>query len=130
MITAQMPLPSQNKSYLLLLSDNPCDLFQYFDVKEMHGLNSKACEEYSNSPGDAYIAGLCNIDPRGNQPFVFINLSRCTNDIKTMGLVMHELMHLSGKIFKYDFMHFEEEMITFAETESYKVLTIIKSTVK
>tara|TARA_R110000744_G_scaffold45241_4_gene100489 strand:- start:5728 stop:6078 length:351 start_codon:yes stop_codon:yes gene_type:complete len=108
---------SKNDKYILLLSYNPCDLFRYFATENLHGLNLTDCEEYQNTPYDSYIAGMSNIDPHTGEKYIFINLSRCTNDIKTMGLVMHETMHLAFKLFKN-----EEEIITFAENEAYRII--------
>jgi len=116
-----------NEDYQLILSDNPCDIFTHFDVKELHGLSLDECKNYNNTTEDAYIAGLCNISPDNGQPFVFINTSRCTSDIHTMGLVMHEMMHLAGIKYNGCWNSDEENMITFAELEAYKIVQIIKT---
>ena len=102
--------------YDLLLSYDPCDIFTYYKVNEMHGLNLKDCQNFKNTKKNAYIAGWCNYIPNSNRHFVFINLSRCNNQIETFGLIMHELMHLS-----FDLYTDEEELITWAENESYKI---------
>jgi hypothetical protein len=107
--------------YDLLLSYDPCDIFTYYNVSEMHGLNLKDCQNYKNTKKNAYIAGWCNYIPNSDRHFVFINLSRCNNQIETFGLIMHELMHLS-----FDLHTDEEELITWAEVESYKVYKSIK----
>lgn len=109
-------------SYLLLLSYNPCDVFTCFNVEKMHGLSLKECQAYNNTPEDAYIAGWSNFVP-GNMGlrFVFINLSRCGTDIETFGLIMHELMHQSFHMHKD-----EEDIITWAEEESYEVFKLVK----
>ena len=112
-------------NYTLLLSYNPCDIFTHYNIKEMHGLNIKDCEAYNNTSQDAYISGLCNFVPNSDDKFVFINLNRCNNDIKTFGLIMHELMHLSFGMHNYDISK-EEDIITWAESEAYKVFKIIK----
>ena len=112
-------VPSGN--YDLLFSYNPCDIFHYYNIDEMHGLNLYDCINYNNTKESAYFAGWCNIIPNSNRHYVFINLSRCNNDIETFGLIMHELMHLS-----FDLHKDEEELITWAENESYKVFQIIK----
>lgn len=121
-------------TYTLLLSYNPCDVFTHFGVTEMHGLNLADCNAHANTKDSAYIAGWCNYIPKpsgdysaDNQHYVFINLSRCTDDIRTMGLVMHEMMHLSGELHDGCWDSHEEEMITWAEEEAYTVVTIIKS---
>jgi len=120
------------ESYTLILSHNPCDIFTYYNVEEMHGLNLEDCKNYNNTPQDAYIAGLCNFVPKpdnnyknGDPKFLFINLSRCTDDIKTFGLIMHELMHQSFDVHNDDISK-EEEIITWAELEAYKIFEIVK----
>lgn len=115
----------ERDKYTLLMSYNPCDIFDYFGVNEMHGLNRKDCNEHVNNSEQAYIAGWCNYIPKdeyleADPKFIFINLSRCTDDIHTMGLVMHECMHMSF------FLHTdEEELISWAESEAYEITTII-----
>lgn len=119
--------------YTLILSYNPCDVFKHYNVVEMHGLNLADCEKHNNTTQSAYIAGWCNYAPqedgvyeKGDSKFVFINLSRCNNDVETFGLIMHELTHQSFDVHNYD-MSKEEEIITWAENESYKVFEVIKS---
>jgi hypothetical protein len=111
--------------YTLILSYNPCDVFKYYNVTEMHGLNLQDCKKYNNTRDSAYIAGLCNLSPIDNKPFVFINLSRCNTDIETTGLVMHEMMHLNFIVHDYNIVK-EEEIITDAENETYKVVKLIQ----
>ena len=114
--------------YVLLLSYDPCDIFRYYNVESMHGLSMEECQKYVNNTEQAYIAGWCNFVPKadgvyenGDPTYVFINLSRCGTDIETFGLIMHELMHQSFN------MHTdEEEIITWAEEESYKVYELVK----
>ena len=112
--------------YTLILSTDPCYIFKYYKVDELHGLKLSECQAYSNSDKDAYIAGFCNLSPIDKKPFVFINISRCTDDIHTTGLVMHEMMHLASILWKEDLINHEEEMITFAEEQTYTVVEIIK----
>lgn len=120
MITVQLA------SYILLLSYNPCDIFNYYNVTEMHGLSLLECEAHSNTKDSAYIAGWSNLDPHdATKRFVFINLSRCNNPIETTGLVMHELMHQSFWLHNYDVSK-EEEIITWAEEETYNVVKLIE----
>jgi len=119
-------------SYILLLSYNPCDVFTYYNVTEMHGLSLTECQAYNNTKDDSYIAGFSNFVPKESKNyndtdarFVYINLSRCNNDAQTMSLVMHEMMHHSFWLHNYD-MTKEEEIITWAENESYDVMEIIR----
>lgn len=114
-------------NFTLLLSDNPCEIFDYYKIDKMHGLSLKECELYNNTKYDAYIAGWCNlVPPKFKDYFVFINLSRCTDDIRTTGLVMHELMHMTNVKFKSDWENKGEEMIGWAENTAYKIVDIIK----
>ena len=109
-------------NYDLLLSYSPCDIFTHYNVTEMHGLNLYDCVNHNNNTQQAYIAGWCNFIPNSERHYIFINLSRCNTDIETFGLIMHELMHLS-----FDFHTDEEELITWAENESYEVFELIKN---
>jgi hypothetical protein len=116
--------------YTLLLSYNPCDVFTYYNVTEMHGLNLKDCQAYNNTSQDAYFAGWSNYIPnskgykKDDAKFVFINLNRCNSDVETFALVMHELMHQSFDIHKNK-INKEEEIITWAEKEAHVVIKII-----
>lgn len=110
--------------YDTLLSYNPCDIFTYYNVEKLHGLNLQDCSNYNNTTKDAYIAGWCNYIPKSKRHFVFINLSRCNNEIETYGLIMHELLHLS-----FDLHKKEEDIITWAENESHKLYKKIKRTI-
>jgi hypothetical protein len=121
-------------TYTLLLSRNPCDLFTYFDVDEMHGLSFAECSLYDNTSNNSYIAGLANFVPKesgeyneNDKRFVFINLLRCTDSLSTFALIMHELLHQSFALHNYD-MDLEEEIITWAENESHEVYKIITQT--
>jgi hypothetical protein len=108
-------------SYLLLISHNPCDIFDYFNVDEMHGLNKVDCERHINNTEQSYIAGWCNLIPGSDRYFIFINLSRCNTDVETFGHLMHELMHRS-----FDLHEDEETIITWAEMEAHRVYELIK----
>jgi hypothetical protein len=110
----------ERKNYDLLLSHNPCEIFTHYDIAEMHGLNFEDCMSHENTNQSAYFAGWCNLIPNSNRNYVFINLSRCNTDIETFGLIMHELMHMS-----FDLHTDEEELITWAENESYEIYNII-----
>lgn len=110
--------------YELLLSYNPCEIFDYYKVDAMHGLNEVDCNAHENSTKSAYFAGWCNFIPGTADKYLFINLSRCTDDIHTFGLIMHELMHQAFDRFDED-VEMEEEMITWAEEEAYEVYTIV-----
>lgn len=104
------------KLYTLILSYNADDVFNYYRVEKMHGLERGST-----------IHGWCNVSPFDGKPYVFINLNYCTDDIYTTGIVMHEMMHLSSYKYDQDWSSYEEEMISFAEIETYKIVNIIKN---
>ena len=119
-------------AYILLLSYNPCDVFTYFNVEQMHGLNIIDCSAHANTRDSAYIAGWSNFIPKESGEymdedprFVFINLSRCNDSVSTFGLIMHEMMHQSFALHKYN-VDQEEEIITWAEEEAYEVFKIVR----
>lgn len=107
--------------YDLILANDPCAIFEHYRVTEIANLNLKDCREYNNTEDDAYIAGLCNVAP-SRRMFVFINIARCTDDVSTTALVMHEMMHLFWMPGEP-----EEDVISNAEWETMKVVEIIKT---
>ena len=124
------------ETYTLLLGYNPCEVFTYFNVKQMHGLNCKDCllypnNKYPNIKDDAYIWGLANYVPKddqnyklGDARFVFIKLQICSDNYETYGGVFHELMHQSLHMHNYD-MDLEEEIISWAEKEAREVFKLV-----
>lgn len=119
--------------YILLLSYNPCDIFKYYNVEEMHGLSRIECEEHPNTKDSSYIAGWSNFVPKASgeyvdndDRFIFINLSRCTDPVSTTGLIMHEMMHHSLWMHSYNVDTKEEKIITWAEEETYEVYKLVK----
>ena len=115
------------KKYTLILSNNPCDVFKHFKVENLHGLNYKKCLAYKNTKENAYIAGLTNISPKTKKPFLFLNTSRLGKGKEKIGLIMHETMHLSLELHKHNVKRKEEEIITWAENEAYKIYDIIEN---
>jgi K+/H+ antiporter YhaU regulatory subunit KhtT len=67
-----------------------------------------------------------NVIPETKKLFLFININRLGKDKEKMGLIMHETMHLSLEIHKRDVEKKEEEIITWAENEAYKIYDIIE----
>lgn len=121
----------QRKNYTLLLGKNPCDIFWYYGVEEMHGLNYTDCVFYINTKDNAYIWGWANYVPKddkdykfGDARYVFINLQRCGDNYETYGCVFHELMHHSLHLHQYN-MDLEEEIITWAEEETKEVFKLV-----
>lgn len=114
-------------TYHLLLSNDPCEIFEYYEEAKLCGLDYHECIFRDNTPEDSYLAGLTNMIPRStDKQFVFINLLKCTDDLSTILLINHELLHHS--FFKHTYnLHREEEIISWAEEETRKVFQIIKN---
>lgn len=119
------------KSYTLLLGNNPCEIFTYYDMEEFHGLNYSDCVLHHNTKDSAYIFGWANFVPKNDdiyhfsEPrYVFINLQRCGDNYETYGGVFHELMHHSLHLHKYN-MDLEEQIITWAENETKEVFQFV-----
>jgi len=118
-------------NYKLLMSYKPCDIFRYFKVQDMHGLSFLKCIVHKNNNQQAYVAGLTNYIPKkdnkyehGDPFFVFINLSRCTDDMSTCVLVNHELLHRAFELYNWD-INKEEEIISWASDETPLVTEIV-----
>lgn len=118
-------------SYDLLLSTCPCDIFTYYGVEEMHGLNLTDCRKHLNNSEQSYICGLANYIPHDgkyhvfDRMFVFINLNRCNSDLDLICNLYHELMHWAINHYN-DNLEMEEEMITAAERETREIYELIK----
>jgi hypothetical protein len=121
--------------YILLAGNNATEIFDYYKVDEMHGLNRKdaQAEEVDKTKGNGvYIYGWTNYDPADKKltakdpykPFLFLNLGT----FKKYGLtekataVMHETMHMSILLNNWKIVDKEEEVITFAEEEANKII--------
>jgi hypothetical protein len=133
--------------YLLLIGNDATEIFDYYKVPEMHGLNradAQAEEVDMTTPknGDqgngVYIYGLTNYDPADKKltakdpykPFLFINLGtfkKYSVTEKATG-IMHETMHMSILLNNWDIKDKEEEVITFAEEEANKIIEKLKTT--
>jgi hypothetical protein len=88
--------------FLLLVSDDPRELFRYFNKTEFHGLNAIDCEKRIQS-GGTYIDGLVNYNPNdqncdlSSPPFMFLNLKTMNEQPiwKTASMINHESAHIS-----------------------------------
>jgi len=121
--------------YILFAGDNATEIFDYYKVDEMHGLNRKdaQAEEIDKTVGNGvYLYGLTNYDPADKKliakdpykPFLFINLgtfNRYNITEKATG-VMHETMHMAILLNNWNITDKEEEVITFAEDEANKII--------
>jgi len=106
--------------YDLLLSTDPCSIFDYYNVEQMHGLNKKDCRLHLNNNEQSYICGWANHIPHEGDYHV--------SDSSHLDLICnlyHELMHWAVNHYDED-LSFEEEMITIAEEETREVYELIK----
>ena len=121
--------------YILIAGNNATEIFDYYDVIEMHGLNRKdaQAEEVDKTVGNGvYIYGLTNYDPADKKltakapykPFIFINLGTFKKYSLTekATAVMHETMHMSLLLNNWNIKDKEEEAIQFAEDEANKII--------
>ena len=113
------------KEYDLLIGESSIDIFDHYKTDYIHGLYKDECESYVDTKEDAYIAGLANTSPNGTKPFVFINSIRLVGDYRDITLIMHEMIHLSLLLHDWN-MDLEEEMITWAEKETNKIIKAMK----
>jgi hypothetical protein len=124
------------ESYTLLLGNNPSEIFWHYGVEQMHGLSYADCITHANTDESAYIWGWSNFVPKdssdyklGDARYVFINLQRCSDSYKTYGMVFHEMMHHSLYMHNYN-MDLEEEIISWAESESHQVFGLVLDAIK
>ena len=125
--------------YLLLIGNDATDIFKYYNVEQMHGLNLKdaQAEEIDRTKGNGvYIYGLTNYDPSDKKltakapfkPFLFLNMGtfKRYSPSEQATAIMHETMHMSILLNNWDIRDKEEEAIGFAEEEANKIIKKIK----
>ena len=121
--------------YIVLFGDNATEIFDYYKVDEMHGLNRKdaQAEEVDKTVGNGvYIYGWTNYDPADKKltakepykPFIFINLGTFKRYSLTekATAIMHETMHMSILLNNWKIIDKEEEVISFAEEQANKII--------
>jgi len=126
--------------YILLIGNDATEVFDYYKVEEMHGLNraDAQAEEVDKTVGNGvYLYGLTNYDPADKKliakdpykPFLFLNLGtfKKYNVTEKATAVMHETMHISILLNNWDIKDKEEEVITFAEDEANKIIEKLKT---
>lgn len=126
--------------YVLLIGNDATEIFDYYKVDEMHGLNraDAQAEEVDKTKGNGvYLYGLTNYDPADKKliakdpykPFLFINLGtfKKYNITEKATGIMHETMHMSIILNNWDIKDKEEEVITFAEEEANKIIEKLKN---
>ena len=126
--------------YILLIGKDATDIFKYYKVKEMHGLNLKdaQAEEIDKTKGNGvYIFGLTNYDPADKKliakdpykPFLFLNMGtfkRYTPDEQKTA-IMHETMHMALLLYKWDAEKNSEEIVSMAEEDANVIIKKLKS---
>jgi hypothetical protein len=125
--------------YLLIVGKDATDIFKYYNVKQMHGINIKdaQAEEVDKTKGNGvYIYGLTNYDPADKKltakapykPFVFLNMGtfRKYSPSEQATAVMHETMHISILLSNWNIKDKEEEAIGKAEEEANKIIAKLK----
>jgi len=121
--------------YIVLFGDNATEIFDYYKVDEMHGLNRKdaQAEEVDKTVGNGvYIYGWTNYDPADKKltakepykPFIFINLGTFKRYSLTekATAIMHETMHMGILLNNWKIDDKEEEVISFAEEQANKII--------
>lgn len=126
--------------YILVIGKDATDIFKFYNVDKMHGLNLKdaIAEEIDKTKGNGvYIYGLTNYDPEDKKlvakdpykPFLFLNMSTfkrySADEQKTA--IMHETMHMALLLYKWDAEKKSEEIITMAEDEANEIIRKLKS---
>jgi hypothetical protein len=116
-----MKILRSNDDYEFLLGDDATDLFYYYDVKELHGLNLTDCMNLIKE-GGTYIDGMCNLIPHDYSRFyIFINMSSLNGSYKDVTLVQHETTH--GGFIKYNYNPInEEKIITWGEELTNEIM--------
>jgi hypothetical protein len=125
--------------YVLIVGKDATDIFKYYNVKQMHGLNLKdaQAEEVDKTKGNGvYIYGLTNYDPADKKltakapykPFVFLNMGtfKKYSPSEQATAVMHETMHMSILLSNWNIKDKEEEAIGKAEEEANKIIAKLK----
>ena len=125
--------------YVLIVGKDATDIFKYYNVKEMHGLNLKdaQAEEVDKTKGNGvYMYGLTNYDPADKKltakapykPFLFLNMGtfKKYSPSEQATAVMHETMHISILLSNWNIKDKEEEAIGKAEEEANKIIAKLK----
>jgi hypothetical protein len=125
--------------YILIVGKDATDVFKFYNVKEMHGLNLKdaQAEEIDKTVGNGvYMYGLTNYDPADKKliakspykPFIFLNMGtfKRYSPSEQATAVMHETMHMSILLSNWNIKDKEEESIGFAEEEANKIIDKLK----
>ncbi len=123
--------------FVLLIGKDATEIFDYYGVKEMHGLKRKdaQAEEIDKTTGNGvYIYGLTNYDPDDKKltakdpykPFLFLNKKHFKGDYTDITLVFHEAMHMIILLNNWNITDKEEDAISQAEEWTNKIVRVLK----
>ncbi len=123
--------------FMLLIGKDATEIFDYYSVDKMHGLNRKdaQAEEVDKSKGNGvYIYGWTNYDPKDKKltaktpykPFLFLNKKHFKGNFKDITLVNHEAMHMAILLNNWDIKDREEEVISLAEEITNRIVPLLK----
>jgi hypothetical protein len=123
--------------FVLLIGNDATEIFDYYGVDKMHGLNRKdaQAEEVDKSVGNGvYIYGWTNYDPRDKKltakapykPFLFLNKKHFKGKFTDITLVNHEAMHIVILLNNWDIRDKEEETISEAEDITNRIVKLLK----
>jgi hypothetical protein len=110
-------------NFVFLIGETSIDIFDYYGVNSMHGLNRRDASRKKDTNKSAYICGLCNYHPKDKslerpshmKPFIFMNSIRFQKDFTDVTSLMHECTHLSFMMHDWK-SELEEEIVTYAES--------------
>lgn len=122
------------EKYDLIIGQDATEIFNYYNVTEMHGLSLNGAISRIVE-GGTYIDGLSNYHPMDKEldmklkPFIFLNIGAMNNDYTSdeiHTLIMHETMHMSVKQHHYQWDTQEEEIITWSEEQANMIFKLLK----
>ena len=117
-------------TYVLLLANNPCDVFTFFNQEEISGFTHQECIAYETNE-DSLSVGSWNANVpvhKDGYPdrFVLINLSRLSNDsLENANIIKGELINQAFWLYNFDESKLNE-MYLWVESEYQNVLKEIK----
>ena len=114
---------------VLIEGESAIDLFDYFKVDTLHGLNRNDCLKRIES-GNTYIDGMCNELPDCNHgiPAYYLFINRKAFDImpvRNYALIFHEATHYAFRKYWDTLQQNEEEIVTEAENLSIDIYKLL-----
>jgi len=122
--------------FVLLIGKDATEIFDYYNVDQMHGLNRKdaQAEEVDKTKGNGvYIYGFTNYDPRDKKltakapykPFLFLNKKHFKGTAEDITMVMHEAVHMGILLNGYN-IDTEEDFLSQGEEWANKIVKLLK----